>query len=287
MDKRQILIVNDNDELRGALAKLLRELGHDVATTDNRDEALARKDFQAFDLVISDLTDDAEADLSDNSQCVCPPLVSSDSESSKGIVKSFKIDVGTGKFLQRPYNAEELRAIVEQTFACKLRFDEDWKQLPHAREKIELELPSDVALMHGVLQYLIERVAKLGVINPENSNLFIALDEAFVNAVKHGNRHDHTKFIRISAELSADEARFTVEDEGEGFNVADVPDPCDAENLFKTSGRGVLLIYNIMDEVQYNTRGNRVTMVKRSNDALLQTNLLEPLAPADTKPLSD
>jgi len=47
--------------------------------------------------------------------------------------------------------------------------------------------------------------------------------------------------------------------------VHDIPDPLDPENLFKTSGRGVLFIYNIMDEVKYNERGNRLTMVKRSD----------------------
>jgi hypothetical protein len=59
---------------------------------------------------------------------------------------------------------------------------------------------------------------------------------------------------------------FTVEDEGEGFNVQDIPDPCDPANLFKSSGRGVLLIYNIMDEVKYNDRGNRLTMVKKADN---------------------
>jgi serine/threonine-protein kinase RsbW len=108
-----------------------------------------------------------------------------------------------------------------------------------------------------------ERVAKLGLIKPERSNLFIALDEAFVNAVKHGNKNDPTKLVRITAELTAQEASFTVEDEGEGFNIAQIPDPCDPANLFRTSGRGVLLIYNIMDEVEYNEQGNRVKMVKR------------------------
>ncbi|OLE52716.1 MAG: hypothetical protein AUG51_16705 [Acidobacteria bacterium 13_1_20CM_3_53_8] len=120
--------------------------------------------------------------------------------------------------------------------------------------------------MNGVLQYLIERVAKLGLIKPERSNLFVALDEAFVNAVKHGNRNDPTKLVRITAELSPKEARFTIEDEGAGFNVADIPDPRDPENLFRSSGRGVLLIYNIMDEVEYNDRGNRLTMVKRPEE---------------------
>jgi serine/threonine-protein kinase RsbW len=147
-------------------------------------------------------------------------------------------------------------------------------------EKIEFELPSDLSLMNGVLQYLLERVAKLGLIKPERSNLFIALDEAFVNAVKHGNKNDPAKLVRITAELSAREASFTVEDEGEGFDVRDIPDPCDPANLFKSSGRGVLLIYNIMDEVEYNAQGNQIKMVKRP-DAAVDTQLVEPSTPND------
>ncbi len=69
--------------------------------------------------------------------------------------------------------------------------------------------------------------------------------------------------VRISAEVSAVEARFTIEDEGEGFDVNGIPDPTDPENLFKISGRGVLIIHNVMDEVRYNERGNRLEMIKR------------------------
>ena len=130
------------------------------------------------------------------------------------------------------------------------------------------------------LQYLLERVSKLGLIKPERSNLFIAFDEAFVNAVKHGNKSDPTKLVRITAELSPKEASFTVEDEGQGFNVQEIPDPCDPANLFKTSGRGVLLIYNIMDEVEYNAQGNRVKMVKRP-EGPAETQLVETNTPND------
>jgi serine/threonine-protein kinase RsbW len=152
--------------------------------------------------------------------------------------------------------------------------------LPYVREHIEFELPSDIALMNGVLHYIIERVAALGVIKPDTSNLFIALDEAFVNAVKHGNKQDANKLVRITADLSSKEARFTIEDEGEGFDVTAIPDPRDPENLFKTSGRGVLLIYNIMDQVEYNERGNRLTMVKRP-DPSLEHELIDALTPTD------
>jgi serine/threonine-protein kinase RsbW len=102
------------------------------------------------------------------------------------------------------------------------------------------------------------------LVNPERSNLFVALDEAFVNAVKHGNKFDAGKTIRIVADVTPKEARFSIEDEGEGFDISTIPDPTDIENLFKTSGRGVMFMYNIMDEVVYNEKGNRITMVKKS-----------------------
>ncbi|MDX6290895.1 MAG: serine/threonine-protein kinase RsbW, partial [Blastocatellia bacterium] len=162
----------------------------------------------------------------------------------------------------------ELHDIIEKTLLFKLqRIDPDQKAV---REKIDLELPSDLTLMNAVLEYLLDRVAKLGLIKVEQSNLFVALDEAFVNAVKHGNRNDPSKLLRVTAELSAHEAIFTVEDEGEGFDVNAIPDPRDPANLFKSNGRGVLLIYNIMDEVEYSERGTRLKMVKRP-DGLPQT----------------
>ena len=281
MERRRILIVDNNDELRAMLEQVLRELGHEVVATGDRAIALAREDLDEFDLIISDLTEDEHSGVQllseiKRKRLIVPVVVSSDEGQQPGIVKAFKM--GAANFLRSPYNKEELLNIVEKTLAYKLRFVDDLRILPHVREKIDFELPSDVSLMNGVLQYLIERVSQLGLIRPERSNLFVALDEAFVNAVKHGNRNDPNKLVRITAELSAKEARFTVEDEGDGFNVQEIPDPRDPANLFKASGRGVLLIYNIMDEVQYNERGNRLTMVKRPEDSL-ETELIKALTP--------
>ncbi|HEV2764984.1 MAG TPA: ATP-binding protein [Pyrinomonadaceae bacterium] len=283
MEKRRILIVESDTELRTLLQGVLGDLGHEVVACGDRDSALAREDLEDFDLVISDLTETPESGLQilgemQKKRLFVPVVVSSEEVNQNGIVKAFKL--GAANCVRRPYDPEELRTIVEKTLSYKLRFVEDLKVLPFVREHIEFELPSDLSLMNGVLHYLHERVALLGLIKPERSNLFIALDEAFVNAVKHGNGSDPKKLVRITADLSAREARFTVEDEGEGFNVHDIPDPRDPANLFKTSGRGVLLIYNIMDEVEYNERGNRLTMIKRPDDSL-EHKLIEAMTPDD------
>lgn len=279
MDKRRILIVDNNDELRALLAMVLGKLGHEVVVTGEREKALAREDLDEFDLVISDLSESEVngqpiGDL--QRKHLITPIDAKPSEPK--IIKAFKMSAAN--YLRLPYNKEELREIVEQTLSYKLRYVDDPSVLSHVHEKIEFELPSDLALMNGVLEYLQERVSKLGLIRPERSNLFIALDEAFVNAVKHGNKNDPTKLLKITAELSPKEACFTVEDEGEGFDIHEIPDPCDPANLFRTSGRGVLLIYNIMDEVEYNAQGNRVKMVKRQ-DGAVETQLLDSNKPDD------
>ena len=238
-DKCRVLIVESDDDIRTGLARELIQLGHEVALERERDQALARADLSQFDLMVSDLIDHDAATGTDS-------------------VRSFKMGV-TGMPVRR--TIAELHDIIEKTLLFKLqRIDPAQKAV---REKIDLELPSDLTLMNVVLEYLLDRVAKLGLIKVEQSNLFVALDEAFVNAVKHGNRNDPSKLLRVTAELSAHEAIFTVEDEGDGFDVREIPDPRDPANLFKSNGRGVLLIYNIMDEVEYSERGTRLKMVKR------------------------
>ncbi len=276
MEKRRILIVDNNDELRKLLEEALGELGHQVIVAKEREKAIERDDLDSFDLVISDLT---EAEINGHPVSDLQRkhlLTTTDSSQEATIIKAFKM--GAANYLRLPYDKEELRKIVEQTLAYKLRRVDDPSLLPHVHEKIEFELPSDLGLMNGVLEYLQERVSKLGLISPERSNLFIALDEAFVNAVKHGNKSDPNKLLKITAELSPREACFTVEDEGEGFDINEIPDPCDPANLFRTSGRGVLLIYNIMDEVEYNAQGNRVKMVKRP-DVPVESQLVDPKVP--------
>jgi serine/threonine-protein kinase RsbW len=280
MQKRRILIVDNNDELRAILENALGSLGHEAVVTGDRTEALNRSDLDQFDLIISDLTEEAEPDdqsggKSNLQSSGKPPselhrhhLLTSvvSNGAAPVIVKAFKMVAAN--YLRLPYNRDELREIVEQTLSYKLRYVDDPSLLSHTHEKIEFELPSDLALMNGVLQYLLDRVTKMGLIAPERSNLFIALDEAFVNAIKHGNKNDPSKLVRVGAELSPKEACFTIEDEGEGFDVETIPDPRDPANLFKSSGRGVLLIYNIMDEVEYNAQGNRVKMVKRPDPSV-------------------
>lgn len=261
--QRRILIVDDHDDLKTALTEVFTKLGFFVESTENREEAVKLDRAEVFDLVITDLDGDKAfpAEKLDDDSCL--PTDEGGERYERSYVKAFKICATD--FRRENFNEDELQNLFETILNYKARFVDKSYAVKHIREKIEFEFPSTIKLMHSILEYLTRRVEKVGVVDAEKSNLFVALDEAFVNAVKHGNKFDANKIVKISAEVSPKEARFTIEDEGEGFNVSEIPDPTNPENLFKTSGRGVLIIHNIMDEVSYNESGNRITMVKKKD----------------------
>ena len=90
----------------------------------------------------------------------------------------------------------------------------------------------------------------------------LALEEALVNAIKHGNQYDRDKSVEVAYEIYPDRFVVRITDQGTGFDPADVPDPTAFENLERPCGRGLMLMRHYMSEVHFNERGNSVTMAK-------------------------
>jgi serine/threonine-protein kinase RsbW len=90
----------------------------------------------------------------------------------------------------------------------------------------------------------------------------LALEEALVNAVKHGNKLDPAKVVRVHYRVTDQRADVAIEDQGAGFNPACLPDPTDDENLDRCCGRGILLMRAYMTSVVFNPQGNKVTLTK-------------------------
>ena len=93
----------------------------------------------------------------------------------------------------------------------------------------------------------------------------LAVEEALVNAIKHGNQLDPDKRVEVSFQITFDRFDIKIVDEGPGFKPEDVPDPTQEENWERPCGRGLLIIRSYMNEVTYHGRGNVVTMFKLRN----------------------
>jgi serine/threonine-protein kinase RsbW len=93
----------------------------------------------------------------------------------------------------------------------------------------------------------------------------MSVRECMVNAVVHGNRYNARKKVHVMIQRTSDRLAVVIQDEGEGFDMAELPDPLANENLLRHSGRGLLLIQAFMDEFQIRPRqpkGTEVKMVK-------------------------
>jgi len=90
----------------------------------------------------------------------------------------------------------------------------------------------------------------------------LALEEAFTNAITHGNKMNSDKEVKIDYSVGLDKFEISMMDEGEGFDPSAIPDPRYGENLYKINGRGLLLMHSYMDVVEFNDRGNSVHMVR-------------------------
>jgi serine/threonine-protein kinase RsbW len=90
----------------------------------------------------------------------------------------------------------------------------------------------------------------------------LALEEALVNAIRHGNHDDVARHVNVSYLVGPERVLVEVKDEGDGFDPGEVPDPLAPENLERSSGRGLHLMRTYMTWIRFNARGNCVTMCR-------------------------
>jgi len=126
----------------------------------------------------------------------------------------------------------------------------------------EMVIASDLGQVAHVQDHIGEHLKSCEFEDRDIFGIKLALEEALVNAIKHGNRLDSCKKVRIQIHVSDERIDIGIADEGPGFNPEQVADPLAAENLERPSGRGLLLMRHYMTEVTYHPPGNRVTMSK-------------------------
>jgi len=112
---------------------------------------------------------------------------------------------------------------------------------------------------------VLKEAEELGFEEDDLHKIGMSVRECMVNAVVHGNRYNARKKVHVMIQRTADRLAVVIQDEGDGFDMADLPDPLANENLLRHSGRGLLLIQAFMDEFTIRPRepkGTEVKMVK-------------------------
>ncbi|MCA9173410.1 MAG: ATP-binding protein [Planctomycetales bacterium] len=124
------------------------------------------------------------------------------------------------------------------------------------------KFPTDTAEAKRVLDELLARLADNQWGDHDMFGVHMAVEEALMNAIKHGNQLDNSKMVEVVSRLATDRMVIEITDEGPGFEPDDVPDPTEDENLELPSGRGLMLMRSFMNTVEFNDLGNSVRMEK-------------------------
>jgi serine/threonine-protein kinase RsbW len=131
-----------------------------------------------------------------------------------------------------------------------------------AQMATELTIVSDLSEARRVQEQIAGELHASAYTEHDVFAIKLALEEALVNAIKHGNQMDPDKRVFVVYSVTAERFDIRITDEGPGFNPEDVPDPTAIENLERPCGRGLLLMRGFMTDVQYHGRGNVVSMSK-------------------------
>ena len=141
---------------------------------------------------------------------------------------------------------------------------------PNGHQIVRLEFTSAFEMLDFV-QVVSDHVSHSVGLDDDSAHwVSVAIRESVINAIKHGNRNDATKHVFVEFETARPsevaELKIRVRDQGEGFDPGTLADPLAPENLLKSSGRGIFLIRNFMDDVQLERApegGMEIRMLKR------------------------
>jgi serine/threonine-protein kinase RsbW len=136
---------------------------------------------------------------------------------------------------------------------------------PSVRETVERSFDSTLESVDSAEELASGLAGRAGFHDEDLLKIGMAVREAMVNAVVHGNRYSAHKKVQFAVSYDAGRLAVRVADEGEGFDVDHLPDPLSPDNLLRCSGRGIFLIRSFMEEVhirRLECGGIELTLVK-------------------------
>lgn len=289
----RILVVDDSKVDRLHVQSLLEAEDYEVVTAPGAEEALEFLQFGPPHAVLTDLVMPGMSGLElvaalRERRPDLPVVLMTSRGSEETAVEALR--AGAASYVPKASLSTHLAETLDDVLALSEERHEERELFETClQSEVRFALSNDVRLARPLARHVQESARRMGLCDATQANqLAMAINEAVQNAAEHGNlelssdmREDDIgayvelmkeratqppwkdRRIDVDVRLDRNEGRFTIRDEGAGFDPTILPDPHDPANLEKISGRGVLLMRTFMDEVHFNEAGNEVTLVKR------------------------
>lgn len=121
-----------------------------------------------------------------------------------------------------------------------------------------LVVQSQISELKKVEEFIRDILEKYNLKQKYFNKIYLCVSEAVINSIKHGNKNDKRKKITVGVDCKNQVLVLNIEDEGDGFDINQLQNPTHTENLRSESGRGIFIIKNMSDKLEYNEKGNRI-----------------------------
>jgi len=173
------------------------------------------------------------------------------------------LTLGVNAVLQPPFGKGDVQQVLNGRSSDEIPFPRNVDVIKEGQVRLDLLIPSKLSRILGVNR-LVSFLANEFGFPPEDSkvNLPLVMDEALSNAIVHGNRSREDLKVHVRIYVSWHRFFVQVEDEGEGFSIDETSDPKEEQNLHKPSGRGIYLMRELMDKIEFKEGGRILEMEK-------------------------
>lgn len=263
--KGRILIIDDDEAILRVLSKFLELEGHKVTSVLKSVDALEVFKKNVFDLVITDMymSEMDGLDVIRNFKDVnmnVPIIILTAAGTISNVIQSLKL--GAFNYMTKPFNINEVREIVNKALLTSFIHQSQKGFISFFTQSYsKFRVPSLIDYLNPVVFYINHLVDFFGF--KSLWQIQLAVTEAFTNAVVHGNKNDQSKNVEIELLFEKDLVKISILDEGTGFKIPDLKEYKLNDDIYASSGRGIFLMNSYMDELLFNDKGNRITMIKR------------------------
>lgn len=288
-----VLIVDDSVVDRKLAGGCLKNCGLEVAFACDGREALELMADDPPDVVVTDLQM-PEVDGLELTKQVCKlhrhiPVILMTAHGSEEVAVA-ALNAGAASYVPKKNLSRDLKETVKSVLSVASSERAEQQILESlSNVRLEFELGNETSALRPLIMVMHGHMRQLGICGESDIiRISTALQEALINAIEHGNLELDSKLRELKdntyqklgeerrqqepyknrkayviAEFNREGCRWTIRDEGRGFDPGSLPDPRDPANLQRVSGRGLLLIRTFMDEVEFNDKANEITMFRK------------------------
>jgi len=265
MEEFRILVVDDEEDVRGILSEMIEGLDYQVMVAEDGKEALERIKTEKIDLVITDLSMPKMngLELIVNSKQINPNIPIAVISAFGNVENTtYALTRGAFSFIAKPFKISQIKELIRKGKQLRELSLGTYALMEWVKSQTEMVFPSQPDLFPSAILFALKECQWRGIEDDARlENVAICLEELLNNAFVHGNRKDKDKRIKVKMAFDAEKFVLSVKDEGDGFDGENYLEKIREEQVSMPEKRGLFIVDLLMDDLRFSKKGSEATAV--------------------------